>query len=437
MAPPPPRLDHPGKQPAPARPAATPTRVVVLGSTGSIGVNALAVIAHLNAAGHRRLEVVGLAAGTNVSRLAQQIKSLTADGPAPALAIADPDAEPEAFADLGRGVGPVFTGPDAAERLIEHCRADVVVAAIVGIAGLPATLAAVEQGCTVALANKETLVAAGALVMQRAADRGATLLPVDSEHSAVFQCLAAVGDPVAAGRMTPRPFRRITLTASGGPFRETPLAQMQRATPEQALNHPTWDMGRKISIDSATMMNKALELIEAHHLFGAAADQLDVLIHPQSIVHSFVELADRSVLAQLGPPDMRTPIQVALTWPTRCPGAGDALDLAQLGRLAFAPPDTERFPALALAYRVIRSDGHGGRQPVRSTAGAVLNAANEAAVAAFLEHRIRFGRIVELAEAALDALPASPVVELADALEADRRAREFVAEQLASASAPR
>jgi len=397
-----------------ATPATTPPltrRVVVLGSTGSIGVNALAVIEHLTRSGQQPFEVVGLAAGTNAKQLAEQAQRVGC----PAAAIADPCGAAAINTEH------VFVGPDAAIKLIEHTRPDVVVSAIVGIAGLPATVAALRQGCTVALANKETLVAAGAWVVPLAAKHGATLIPIDSEHSAIFQCLAQVVAPDAV--------RRVVLTASGGPFRDWSVAQMRDATPEQALNHPTWDMGPKITIDSATMMNKALEVIEAHHLFGLPPEKIEVVIHPQSVVHSFVELADHSVLAQLGPPDMRTPIQVALTHPRRVPGCSDQLDWSKLSRLDFHPPAPERFPALRLAYDCIRAGGtSGGASGGTSggTAGAILNAANEVAVAAFLEHRIGFGRIVELVADTLQAIPVGKIADLSDVFAADQQAREHV-----------
>lgn len=402
----------PGRGPsidAVAAHGSAPRRVVVLGSTGSIGVNALQVIEHLTRTAAQPFQVVGLAAGANARLLAQQ----AAQHPGAALALAAPSR------DHGLTGDPIFTGDDAARQLIEHCRPDMVVAAIVGIAGLPATLAAVEQGCTVALANKETLVAAGSLVMPLARERGATLIPVDSEHSAIFQCLDDRQDTAAV--------QRVVLTASGGPFRETPLEKMQHATAEEALRHPTWDMGPKISIDSATMMNKALEIIEAHHLFALPPEKIEVLIHPQSVVHSFVEFADHSVLAQLGPPDMRTPIQVALTHPARKPGASDRLDWNKLRQLDFYPPDGQRFPALPLAYDCLRAGEAGS-----ASAGAVLNAANEAAVTAFLEHRIRFGRIVELVTAVLRGVPDRPIASLDDVLAADRAARDFVASMIAA-----
>ena len=406
--------------------------MIVLGSTGSIGVNTLAVAEHLNRVGRHRFDVVGLAAGRRGRLLAEQAERFGC----PATALAQPDRGFRIYDGHSH-----HTGDDAAEALVRTTEADLVVAAIVGIAGLPATLAAVERGLDIALANKETLVAAGELVMPLAAERGARLLPVDSEHSAVWQCGGGGGNlgtwglgdlekregcsSKSPGPQVPKsPIRRIVLTASGGPFRAASAETMANATPEEALKHPTWEMGPKVTIDSATMMNKALEVIEAHHLFRLPGEQIEVLVHPQSVVHGMVEFVDGSVVAQLGPPDMRTSIQVALTWPDRVGGCSDRLDLTRLSRLDFEPPDAERFPALRLAYDVIRAGG---------TAGATFNAANEAAVAAFLERRIRLGRIVELVADALEALPAEPVRELADVLDADRRAREYVAGRLAAA----
>ncbi|MEM6854587.1 MAG: 1-deoxy-D-xylulose-5-phosphate reductoisomerase [Planctomycetota bacterium] len=408
-----PSSSHPGSIDGDA--SAQRQRVVVLGSTGSIGVNTLAVIEHLTRSGKRPFEVVGLAGGRNAKPLAEQAKRFNC----PAVAIAEPSAAASLSADH------VFTGPDAATQLVEHARPDVVVSAIVGAAGLSATVAAIKHGCTIALANKETLVAAGAYVMPLVEQHGATLIPVDSEHSAIFQALGQSTDTTGV--------RRIVLTASGGPFREWSAERMRDATPEQALNHPTWDMGPKITIDSATMMNKALEIIEAHHLFALPAEKIEAVIHPQSVVHSFVEFADHSVLAQLGPPDMRTPIQVALTHPDRVAGCSDQLDWSKLRQLDFSPPDAERFPALKLAYDCIRGatsgDLSGG-----GTAGAIFNAANETAVQAFLEHRIRFGRIVELVGEALAGLDSRPISGLADVFEADREARRFVTDRLRSAT---
>lgn len=412
------------ESPAPApqtpgthRAPAVARRVVVLGCTGSIGVNTLQVIAHLNAtatvAGHG-MQVVGLAAGRNATKVIEQARQFHV----PAVALADPGAAATVRAALS--TVRVFEGEDAARQLVEAARATDVVAAVVGSAGLPATLEAARQGVRIGLANKETLVAAGALVTPIVRKHGAQLLPVDSEHSAIFQCL----DPRAQGQAAEtraRSVRRIVLTASGGPFRTTAKATMDNATVEEALNHPTWNMGPKITIDSATMMNKALEIIEAHWLFDLPASKIDVIIHPQSIAHSFVEYEDNSILAQLGPPDMRTPIQYALTYPDRVLGCSRAMDWTTLSKLAFEQPDHERFPALKLAYEVIEAGG---------TAGAIFNAANEAAVAAFLERRIRFGRIVELAAEALSAVEARPADSLETILQDDRAAREFVEQRV-------
>jgi 1-deoxy-D-xylulose-5-phosphate reductoisomerase len=397
-------------------------RLIVLGSTGSIGVNALAVVDHLRCAGLYEFEVVGLAAGSNVERLLQQAAQFNVAH----LAIAEaPEKE----------VRSLFSGPDAALRLIEAVArpGDLVLGAMVGAAGIPATLAAIDRGCDIALANKETLVAAGAIVMPRARLRGVNILPVDSEHSAVFQCMeglktwspgglkedqASAPSSLQAFRTPslPSAVRRIVITASGGPFRNASAAAIAAATVEQALNHPTWNMGRKITIDSATMMNKALEIIEAHWLFDLSPQKIEVVIHPQSLVHSFVEFVDGSVIAQLGPPDMRTPIQHALTWPQRLEGCSRRLDWTTLRQLDFAPVDHDRFPAVRLAYDVIERGG---------TAGAILNAANEVAVHAFLERRIGFGQISALVRAAVDAIPARPIETLEDVLNADRQARQW------------
>lgn len=389
--------------------AATSTgrkRLILLGSTGSIGTNTLRVVESL---GDDAFEIVGLSAGRNGDLLIEQAKrwnvrhiAAACEDAADAVRAALPDAT-------------VYCGEDAARELVEAVDAEVLVSAIVGAAGLPATLAGIERGMDIALANKETLVAAGELVVPLVAERGVHLLPVDSEHSAIFQCLQG-SDP------NHRDVKRIVLTASGGPFRTKSAEEIAGATVEQALAHPTWNMGPKISIDSATMMNKALEIIEAHWLFGLTGDQIGVIIHPQSIAHSFVEFVDGSVLAQLGPPDMKTPIQYALTWPDRAPGCNDTLDWTTLSTLIFEQPDPARFPALALAYRAIELGG---------TAGAILNAANEAAVAAFLERRIGFGRIVQLAGEALDAIAVESIDDLETVLKADAAARSFVMDTIA------
>lgn len=393
--------------------AHTQRRLIVLGATGSIGANTLEVVDHLNRTEAASIQVVGLAAASSLNRLIEQARWHKA----PYVAIAERSHE-RALREALPGVT-VFAGPDAALKLVEEVEATDVAAAVVGVAGLPATFAAVERGLRVSLANKETLVAAGALVAPLARQRGATLIPVDSEHSAIFQCLH--GQPMSR-------VRRVVLTASGGPFRTMSKVAMRDATVEQALQHPTWAMGPKVTIDSATMTNKALEIVEAHWLFGLPGQKIDVLVHPQSIVHSLVEFTDNSVMAQLGPPDMRTPIQYALTYPDRPSGCSRGMDWSTLSMLTFEPPDHERFGALKLAYQVIDAGG---------TAGAVFNAANEAAVEGFLKRRVGFGRISELVAEALSAVPVQPLENLESVFDADRQARAFVskriAEQMASA----
>jgi len=397
--------------------AATTRRLTVLGSTGSIGVNTLGVVDHLNRTAGLGIEVVGLAAGGNAHTLIEQARWHKVKH----LAIRD-TTQAKAVREALPGCT-VFTGEDAAAQLVREVPATDCAAAIVGAAGLAPTLEAIKQGQTISLANKETLVAAGELVRPLIKEHGATLVPVDSEHSAIFQCLNTTDD--ARQRI-----KRIVLTASGGPFRTWSKQDMDKATADEALKHPTWNMGPKITIDSATMMNKSLEVIEAHWLFdlsGVPGEKIDLLVHPESVVHSFVEFTDNSVLAQLGPPDMRTPIQYALTYPDRCGGCSDAMDWSALSRLQFEPVDFDRFKAPRLAYQVIEAGG---------TAGAILNAANEAAVKAFLERRIGFGRIVELAEEALARVPIVPVSGLETVLEADQQARAYVAERLIEETAP-
>jgi 1-deoxy-D-xylulose-5-phosphate reductoisomerase len=384
-------------------PSGTAKRVIVLGSTGSIGRQTIEVINDLNSRGDLHYEVVGLAAGRDGQALCAQAKSLGVWE----LALADEQADCAL---------PARRGPHAAAALVREVRADLVVAAIVGVAGLEATLAAISMGTTVALANKETLVAAGSLVIPAAQRVGVAILPLDSEHSGVWQCLMALSSqppPLAVSHSV----SRVILTASGGPFRNATREQIEKATPEQALAHPRWSMGAKVTIDSASLMNKALELIEAHWLFGLAPDRLSAVVHPQSVVHAMIELADGSVLAQLGDPDMRTPIQVALTYPHRVAGPARRLSFAQACTLEFEPPDLERFPALLLADRVMHEEG---------TSGAVLNAANEQAVELFLQGSIRFGQIPQLVERALDAIPPLRVQCLEDVQHADERARHFV-----------
>lgn len=383
-----------------------PSRLIILGSTGSIGTATLEVIDHLRQVGGRNYRVVGLAAGRNAALLAEQAARYGVEH----VALADIRAAPGAAA-LPTGA---LRGPDAALRLIEAIArpGDMVMAAMVGSAGLAPTLAAIERGCHVALANKETLVAAGALVMPAVARAGVRLLPVDSEHSALWQCMRA-GEP--------RQVRRVVLTASGGPFRTWDAERTANATPQQALNHPTWNMGPKITIDSASLMNKGLELIEAHWLFDLPAEKIEAIVHPESIVHSFVEFVDGSVVAQLGAPSMKLPIQYALDLEHRAPGCCPVLDWQALSRLDFQPVDHARFPAIGLAHRVIRTGG---------TSGAILNGANEAAVEAFMAGRIPFGLIGTLVAEALDAIPVRPADDLATVLAADAQARAFVAQHI-------
>lgn len=391
-------------------------RLIVLGSTGSIGRQTLDVVRHLASLARANgrpppIEVVGLAAGRRARELREQ---------------ADAHGVKHTALCEGEDGSATFIGNGAAERLVREVDADIVMAAVVGAAGLPATLAAVELGRDVALANKETLVAAGALVVPTAERTGARLLPVDSEHSALWQCLHAIAGPGAAPPMQPPAHvSRLILTASGGPFRTASAQAVYNATPEQALAHPTWDMGPKVTIDCASLTNKALEVIEAHWLFGFPSSQLSVLVHPQSIVHSLIETVDGSVLAQLGVSDMRLPIQLALTHPDRAPGHTPRLDLAALSRLDFEAPDEQRFPALALARWVIDTGG---------TAGAIFNAANEAAVHAFLAGHVPFGRIGELTRAACEALDATPLETLQQATDADARARAHVEHHIAAAT---
>ncbi len=382
-------------------------RLILLGSAGSIGVNTLRVLQHLRTEGSVNFQVVGLATGTNVKTLAEQARRFNVKH----VAVANGD-QIDSLAEFPN----VYTGPNAATELIDAVAqsGDLVVGAMVGAAGVPATLNAIERGCDIALANKETLVAAGDLVLPRVQERGVTLLPIDSEHSAIFQCLQA-------GRSIDQ-VQRLVVTASGGPFRTWPKDRLYNATVEQTLDHPTWNMGPKITVDSASLMNKALEVIEAHWLFGLPGEKIEVVVHPQSIIHSFVEFIDGSVVAQLSPPDMRMPIQYALTWPHRTKGCSPPMDWSQLHRLELEPVDHERFGALQLAYEVIEAGG---------TAGAIFNAANEAAVEAFLAGRIPFGMITELVSEALRSVRATPITSLADVISADEAARIEVQRRLA------
>lgn len=375
--------------------------LVILGSTGSIGRSTLEVATGLADS----CRVVGLAAGRRWRELAAQVREFHV----PAAAIGDSAAEGEFRAACGNGTA-IFAGEQSLVDLVRRGPdADFVLSAVVGAAGLPATLAAVERGLTIGLANKESLVIAGSILMPLARKTGSRVLPVDSEHSAVFQALHS-------GRA--EEVRRIYLTASGGPFRDWSKAQIEEATLEQALRHPTWQMGPKITIDSATLANKALEVIEACWLFDVSPEQVEVLIHPESIVHSMVEFCDGSIIAQLGPPDMRTPIQYALTYPSRRAGLGTTLNWSEVKRLTFDTPDLERFPALKLGYVAARAGG---------TAGAVFNAANEAAVEAFRDGRMRFGDIPRAIAHVLARHAVQTNPDLETLLASDRWARREVA----------
>lgn len=375
-------------------------RLAVLGSTGSIGQNTLEVVAE----SPDRYEIASLSGHANTKRLKEQALAFR-----PArLVVTDPEAaEAEDWSDLPSETE-LLIGPDALLELASDPETDVVVAAIVGSAGLASTWTALERGKTVALANKEALVVAGPLMTALAKRSGGRLIPVDSEHSAVFQALAC-------GRR--QDVARVVLTASGGPFRTWSRASLEGVTVEQALAHPTWSMGPKITIDSATMMNKALEIIEARWLFDLKPSEIGVMVHPQSIVHSFVEFLDGSVLAQMGPPDMRVPIQLALSWPERHLGPARRMDWQSVWQLDFEPPDTDRFPAVLLGLEVAERGG---------TAGAVVNAANEAAVGRFLAGEMEFLEIVPTCRRVLEAHDFDPNPTLESLLAADRWAREEV-----------
>ena len=378
--------------------------LAILGSTGSIGRSALAVVdAHPS-----RLRVAALAAGDNAELLAEQAAQYR-----PAVVALASAGAADRFRGMGSYSGAVTCGPEGLVAVATHPEVDIVLCASSGTAGLEAVLAAIDAGKTIALANKEVLVMAGALVTAAAREHHVAILPVDSEHNAVHQCLH--------GRHQSE-IRRLILTASGGPFRDLTASQLQRVTPEQALRHPTWQMGRKITIDSATLMNKGLEVIEAHWLFGVGADQIEVVIHPQSIVHSMVELLDGSVIAQLGVTDMRLPIQYACSYPERWDGALPSLDLSKAGRLEFHPPDHQRFPCLELAYRALRSEG---------TLAVVLNAANEVAVAAFLDGRLGFTAIPTVIERTMNAHTVEGVSSVETVRRVDAWGRKYAREMAA------
>lgn len=392
--------------------------VSVLGSTGSVGVATLDLMAHAQAAGSGRFEVEALVAGRNVALLAEQARRWR-----PRIAVtAFEDALPELRERLA-GTGIQTAAGEAAVVEAASRKADWVMASVVGVAGLRPTWAAAKAGAVVGLANKESLVCCGPALLETSHAAGGEIIPVDSEHSAIFQVL----QPPGSGRVS-----KIVLTASGGPFRTWSRQQMATATPEQAVAHPNWNMGAKISVDSATMTNKGLEMIEASYLFGVPESGIDVIVHPQSIIHSMVEYVDGSTLAQLGPPDMRTPIACALAWPDRLKWPAPALDLAALGSLTFERPDEERFPALALAREALRL---GGGAP------AAYNAANEVAVQAFLDRRIGF---LDIARVAAETLERADVANLLAAgtggdplevaLQIDRAARRIAEEAVVGLS---
>jgi len=387
-------------------------KFTILGSTGSIGVNTLDVIRRHP----QRYQVIALCAHRQVDRLYAQCLEFK-----PRFAVV---GDAQLAEDLQRRLAGaacptrVEHGPDALVRMAELPEVDAVMAAIVGAAGLPSALAAAVAGKKILLANKEALVMAGPVFIRAVRDHGATLLPIDSEHNAIFQSLPHdySGDLLKSG------VRNLLLTASGGPFLRTPVADLERVTPDQACAHPNWVMGRKISVDSASMMNKGLEMIEAHWLFNVPAEKIEVVIHPQSVIHSLVQYVDGSVIAELGNPDMRTPIAQALAYPERIAAGVEPLDLFKIASLHFERPDFERFPCLALAYRALREG---------DSAPAALNAANEIAVAAFLDGRIGFTAIPKIIAMVIDRSPLSVLATLADVLAADQVARR-VAEQAIS-----
>ena len=386
-------------------------RIAVLGSTGSIGQNTLDVVArHPD-----RYQVAALAAHSRIDLLEAQIRQFEPDF----AVVVDPEAGETLRQRLHTdGIKTqILIGSTALSVIVRIPEIDTVMAAIVGAAGLPSAIAAAEAGKRVLLANKEALVMAGEIFMNAVRESGAVLLPIDSEHNAIFQSLPAdyQQNPERHG------VSHIILTASGGPFRGYDREQLSEVTPAQAVSHPKWSMGRKISVDSATLMNKGLEVIEAHYLFGIEPDQIQVVVHPQSTIHSLVQYVDGSVLAELGAPDMRTPIAHALAWPERIESGVNMLDLVACGRFDFMAPDLEAFPCLRLAFEALR---RGGRAPT------VLNAANEVAVAAFLDGRIGFLQIPEIIETTLNAIEHSPVRSLDDVLAADVDARAFATSYL-------
>ncbi len=379
----------------------SPKQIAIFGSTGSIGSNAVEVIA----ASEGRLAAIALTGHSHLDRLQHQAKTAK-----PRWLVATDERKASRFRFRGLdSATELLVGPESLERVARDPAVDVVLAAIMGTAGLRSTWAALDAGKTVALANKETLVVAGSLITRLASERKAKILPVDSEHSGVFQCLAS-------GRASE--VSRIVLTASGGPFREWSLESLKHVTVEEALAHPTWDMGPKITVDSATMMNKALEVVEARWLFDIDPTRISVVIHPQSSVHAFVEFVDGSVIAQMSPPDMKLPIQYALDYPRRYDGPAQRLDFSEAMTWEFQPADFDRFPALQLGFDAARAGG---------TAGAVLSAANEAAVAAFLDGNLHFTEIVPACRSILDVHNFDPDPSVDQLLEVDGWARKEVA----------
>ena len=380
------------------------TNIAILGSTGSIGRSSLDVIETLP----DRFRVTYLTAHRNINLLADQLRRFQ-----PRAAVVRDEEHAAQLRLLTDGTTEVLSGEDALLDVVSRPDVDLVISALVGFAGLHPTLRAIEAGKDIALANKETLVVGGAMIMEMVRSHGVRLLPVDSEHSAILQCLQ--GEDI-------RSVERLILTASGGPFLHLPKDEFCRISPGQALKHPTWRMGSKITIDSATLMNKGLEVIEAHWLFGLPPEKIEVIVHPQSIIHSMVEFVDGSVKAQLGIPDMKLPIQYALTYPDRPLSMFKRVDFSDLAHLTFQSPDTDRFPCLPLAYHALKAGG---------TAPAVLNAANEAAVQLFLEKQIPFTAIPELIADALDAVPWESALTFDALLHADRTARLYVADHAA------
>ncbi len=379
------------------------TSIAILGSTGSIGRSSLDVITSMNEHGED-YHVNYLVTNKNVDLLYQQVKKY-----APAGVVIIDEKRADQFRSYLNGEKlKVYSGESGLMDVMSGGEFDVLISSLVGFAGLRPTLKALEAGKTVALANKETMVVAGEIVNETASRYRATLLPVDSEHSAILQCFSGEGKKSVA---------KLILTASGGPFLNRSKEELENVTVEEALNHPNWKMGNKITIDSATLMNKGLEVIEAHYLFGLPADKIDIVVHPQSIIHSMVEFVDGSIKAQLGMPDMKIPIQYALTYPERVESKYQRIDFSRIGQLTFMPPDIEKFTLIKSAYEALRQGG---------TSTAILNAANEAAVDLFLRRRIRFMQISEFVDAALGAIEPKKSPDIDEIFEADRDARKFV-----------